>query len=104
MSEERKTADTCGKAIKLLAKILDCGEIDIGVLLDIDPDILEEAVDIIKDKYADSEALNFPMLFSEAVCPNAIFRSRLDCCGKGGYRRRSYGHRCQLRGLKSIHG
>jgi len=46
---------------------LDCGEIDIGVLLDIDPDILEEAVDIIKDKYADSEALNFSKIFSEAV-------------------------------------
>jgi len=50
--------------LKLLSTFLDCGELDVEVLIKIDSDILVEAVDRLKEN---GRTINFPTLFREAV-------------------------------------
>jgi len=52
------------KIKKLLSTILECGELDVEVLLGIDIDILGEAISRLKDEGVE---LNFPSIFREAV-------------------------------------
>lgn len=49
---------------RLLAALLDCGEIDVDRLLGIEIGILEEAINRLRDE---GVAINFPTLFREAV-------------------------------------
>lgn len=49
---------------EFVSELLDCGELDIDVLLRIDKDILFEAIERLKDEGA---KLNFPAVFTEAV-------------------------------------
>jgi len=52
------------KMRRILSGILKCGELDVDVLLDIDEDILLEAIDNLNEE---NEPLDFPTLFTEAV-------------------------------------
>jgi len=52
------------KMKKLLTNTLECGELDVEVLLGIDGDILAEAISRLKDEGVE---LNFPSIFREAV-------------------------------------
>ena len=52
------------KMRRILSGILKCGEFDVDLLLDIDEDILLEAIGRLNEG---NEPLDFPTLFTEAV-------------------------------------
>lgn len=66
----------------IAAILLDCGERDIDVLTDIDSEIIEEAVKVLKDE---GIPLNFPNLYYECAkialekCGLTVDDAEIDC-------------------------